>query len=1033
MINPYNIGNPIVNPQAFFGRQSLFEFIQDNLVQKTPVILLYGQRRIGKSSILTQIPHRINDPQFVFVNFDCQRFVPDRNARLKVHEVLNFLARAILETIGDEDSTAISSCMGRIAEDINIFHRQFLREVYAQLGDRKLVLLLDEFDVVGEADTDTESGNIAFFQLINQWSLTSGEQLFVVPVVGQHIRQLPKLLELRGGLPYKEIALLDPDSAERLIIRPAQGALTYTQESINTIYSLSAGHPYFTQVICYALFQLALEEGEPHITPLKVENIINQAIELGEGGLIWFWDGLDPEAQVIFSAAAETQLRLERGEIISDDPLSLLRSYGISTGSLTSKVTELVEYGFLDDTQRRVKVQFVRRWLLQRHRLKDEIINLEKVHEKDIESIRSIANSHPGTALELYQQALEINPNNFIIVTSLAQKHLQLGNLQEAFQLYDRANKFYDFHNSIHRERLILEPLWHSARQQIDLDQSLLILEKAYKFDASQTSKELLIIALELKGHNLIINQDFPQAQEQFERVLTIDPARIISRERLAEITAFIEVAPDRTEIQSLTSTTVPEFIKPIAFVGILAAISILGIGVYTQISKPCGLGEKKEFGVFCVSDSTISSGGKAFPFNNRPNNTYRDQGVKAFKQGKYQEASELFKKSLGEYRNDPEVLIYKNNAQARLQPYPFKIAVVVPITPDSSSRAEEILRGVAQSQEKFAQNRGLNGRLLEVVIANDSNDPQQAEKVANELVADPSILAVIGHSTSDLTRAVLPIYERAKLAIISSTATSTLLDGNAFFRAVYSDEIGGKNLAEYTYRNLKLKTAVIFANPNSHYSNSLREAFTRNFEKLGGSVVRYPLIDLTNPLLDIRREISTTVYNKANQAEAVMLFPDTKHTDIAIGIAEEITRRNNIIRKNSQTRQFKQLTMLGGDSLYKPATAEGKNINGLILSVPWFRGTEEAKAFADNSRNQWGAEISWRTATTFDAARALIQSLSGSASRNSVLRKLANANLPKNETSGYPLQFSEDKERLGKAFLVTVKDGRFKPVDNGL
>ncbi|MEE6159853.1 hypothetical protein U9R62_00470 [Cylindrospermopsis raciborskii DSH] len=51
----------------------------------------------------------------------------------------------------------------------------------------------------------------------------------------------------------------------------------------------------------------------------------------------------------------------------------------------------------------------------------------------------------------------------------------------------------------------------------------------------------------------------------------------------------------------------------------------------------------------------------------------------------------------------------------------------------------------------------------------------------------------------------------------------------------------------------------MIFANPNSHYSNSLREAFTRNFEKLGGSVVRYPLIDLTNPLLDIRREISTT------------------------------------------------------------------------------------------------------------------------------------------------------------------------------
>ncbi|MFM6912982.1 MAG: receptor ligand binding family protein, partial [Dolichospermum sp.] len=88
-------------------------------------------------------------------------------------------------------------------------------------------------------------------------------------------------------------------------------------------------------------------------------------------------------------------------------------------------------------------------------------------------------------------------------------------------------------------------------------------------------------------------------------------------------------------------------------------------------------------------------------------------------------------------------------------------------------------------------------------------------------------------------------------------TSTSVLLNSPVFFRAVYSDASGGQKLAEYAYKNLQSKKAVIFANPNSPYSNSIREIFTNQFEKLGGEVARKPMIDLTASSFDADKEVS--------------------------------------------------------------------------------------------------------------------------------------------------------------------------------
>ncbi|MFM6619911.1 MAG: hypothetical protein ACKPI9_08075, partial [Dolichospermum sp.] len=145
----------------------------------------------------------------------------------------------------------------------------------------------------------------------------------------------------------------------------------------------------------------------------------------------------------------------------------------------------------------------------------------------------------------------------------------------------------------------------------------------------------------------------------------------------------------------------------------ILAAIATLLLATLSLIissillvksTQPCPAGEKKEFGVFCVADTRISRGERTlFPLIT---NIFRDQGIEAFQKGDYERAANLFKQATQANRNDPEVVIYYNNALARQAGSPLTLAVV-------ARSAERVLRGVAQAQDQFNRNKGLTGRLL--------------------------------------------------------------------------------------------------------------------------------------------------------------------------------------------------------------------------------------------------------------------------------------------------------------------------------
>jgi ABC-type branched-subunit amino acid transport system substrate-binding protein len=1032
--NPYIIGGRITDTNRFFGRENFFNDINYYLkTDNVKLILLHGQRRIGKSSVIAQIPGKLGTDEFVFISFDFQGTVNSSH-----QEIIHSIAIGIIEKLEtlETNEEILTHLAENILTNIEIFSREFLPTVYQQLGNKKLVLLWDEFDVLTERDTksDTDSNNFCDYILQLQ---KRDQKLFIIPVVGRHISKLPKLVSsLREALNI-EIGLLKKEDTQKLIIQPDKNVLNYEEEAIEAIFQLSAGHPYVTQCICSAIYNLARDRyNQTNVLPQSinghhVESIVDKAIELAEGGLDWFWGGLTPEQQVIFAAAAEARnIAIQENE---PPQLMLLRSHGIATEYLKKADEQLHEYGFLDNN--RVKVEFVRRWLVKRHQLKEEISNLETVKQENINKLLSVADDlreHDDTrAVQTYELALKLNPNNFKTVTSLADEYLKIEELNKACELYKRAYQFYSFIGNINKQESVLQPLLTVAEKYSkseNFEQALEIYRLADKIDR-ESSKDGFLQTIENYVHKLILAKKWIKATEQCELGLEIDPNRISFQQRLKEI-QFLEsntnlnvaAKPLNKKPSTIMLQWVNRSSRLIASLG-LAGVVVIGVGI-SQGWRTCPPGERKELGVFCVVDnSRISRGNRTFfPENN---NTYRDQGIRAFQQGNYQKAITLFQQAVDANKNDPEVLIYYNNALARQQGSPFTLAVVVPLdkNQDDRNNGTEILRGVAQAQDQFNQKNGLNGRLLEIVIANDSNK-QKATEVAQELTKDASILGVIGHNSSEATQLALPEYEKAKLAIVSPTSTSIFLNNPVFFRAVNSDESAGKTLAEYTYKTLKLKKAVIFGNPNSTYSNNIREIFTNQFEKLGGEVVRKPLIDLTASTFNAEKEVANSV--STYKAEAALLFPDTQSTDIALYTAKEITKINKTLKTQNPPKP--ELKMLAGASLYKGDTLNNgrKNAEGLIIIAPWFRETLQTQPFAKKSAQKWGGGISWRTATSFDATQALIKTLSNNATRSTVLRGLENVSLTASETSGYPLRFTSEREREGQSILLQIKGGKF-------
>ncbi|MGE5659679.1 MAG: ABC transporter substrate-binding protein [Actinomycetota bacterium] len=403
------------------------------------------------------------------------------------------------------------------------------------------------------------------------------------------------------------------------------------------------------------------------------------------------------------------------------------------------------------------------------------------------------------------------------------------------------------------------------------------------------------------------------------------------------------------------------------------------------------------------ISDRASSGGKMLITAEATPQ---KQAGVQAFAAGDYATAAAQFQASLQKYRNDPETLIYLNNARVA-NSNAVKIAVSVPIG-SNLNVAQEILRGVAQAQDEVNRRGGINGSLLQVEIANDDNDPQIARQIAEQFVKESQVLAVVGHNASSASLAAAPVYQQGKLVMMTPTSSAQELTGfgDYIFRAVPSYRFQADALAHHiVQRENKTKIAICF-DGNAPEKTIFRDAFASAMYAVGGKIAS-TACDFSAPGFNPQTAIAAAV---ADGADGVLLVPHIDRFDPAIALAQANKGR---------------LPLYGNSTLYTFKTLQfgQRDVNRLVLTVPWHPQANSGDGFPDRANQLWGGSVNWRSAIAYDATQALIAGLRQANTRSQLQQVLRKPEFQAQGTAG-PIQFLPSGDRVGTAVLVQVQPG---------
>ncbi|MFN6475844.1 caspase, EACC1-associated type [Nostoc sp. DedQUE07] len=388
--------------------------------------------------------------------------------------------------------------------------------------------------------------------------------------------------------------------------------------------------------------------------------------------------------------------------------------------------------------------------------------------------------------------------------------------------------------------------------------------------------------------------------------------------------------------------------------------------------------------------------------------NPDKEAGVQAFLNGDCQTAINKFnsyRQANLTNRTDPETLIYLNNAKARQKGDRLKIAVSVPIGTNPNV-AKEILRGVSQAQDEVNSSGGINGKVLEVAIANDDNDPSESAQLATRFGKDANILAVVGHNSSNASLSAAPVYQKDGLVMISPTSYAQNLDrvGNYIFRTAPSVKSIADSVSNYAIKIAGKTNFLICVDYQGIDNQSFNNEFVKAIKAAGGQ------INSTECDISARDFNPSAVISQAVRSDANALVLGLYVDKIKQGLA--------VVQSNQG-----QLTVFGSPTLFTDETLRnGSGINGLIISAPWYPTAFPNNIFPQKAQKVWGATVNWRTATAYDATLAIIAGLQRTNRRDELQKELHSPSFSVDGATG-KIQFLPSGDRLNnEIFLVKVQ-----------
>lgn len=221
-----------------------------------------------------------------------------------------------------------------------------------------------------------------------------------------------------------------------------------------------------------------------------------------------------------------------------------------------------------------------------------------------------------------------------------------------------------------------------------------------------------------------------------------------------------------------------------------------------------------------------------------------------------------------------------------------IKIGFIACLTGESSELGVNAMYGAKIAIEEINDSGGINGRLIELSIKDDQNNPKTALEVCKEL-NEEGVSFIIGPLTSGMAEHVVPYVNEHNILMISPTISRNDLAGldDNFVRLMPTNKIQADFVAE-NMRNEGIKdAAVIYESLNQSFSKTYKEYFEREFNSLGGNIVYIDtfttgeLFEANRYISNIREKEVQSVLFIGNAYDSAMWFQHLAKEDLTLPI----------------------------------------------------------------------------------------------------------------------------------------------------
>ena len=307
----------------------------------------------------------------------------------------------------------------------------------------------------------------------------------------------------------------------------------------------------------------------------------------------------------------------------------------------------------------------------------------------------------------------------------------------------------------------------------------------------------------------------------------------------------------------------------------------------------------------------------------------------------------------------------------------------------------------------------GINGKKINLVIADDKSEASEAANAATKLISTDKVKVLVGPATTANVLATTQIAGDSKIPLIAPMATSpkiTVDNGKVkpfIFRSCFIDPLQGDVMATFATKTLKAKTAAIYVDSSSDYSKSLAQVFKEKFEAAGGKVL------VEEAFLQKDQDFKATL-TKIKAANADVIFVPAYYEEVGkiVKQARELGITNAIIGTD------------GWDDDKVVDIAGAGALNNTFFSTHYSDQDKDVQSFIEAFKTEYNKAPNVFAALGYDAGKMLVDAIKRAGSDDPEKIRQALEETKNLQVGTGLITMDPNHNPIKSAVIIEMKDG---------